>query len=238
MARESSSGIDRRGFLKAGITTAVAATGAPAAAAAAEERPVRYGMVIDLTKCFGCHACSVACKAEQDVPLERFKSWVFQADTGTYPNVVRHFIPALCNQCENPPCVDGCPTGATWQRDDGIVMQDEDTCIGCNYCVQACPYGVKYSDPQTRTAQKCDFCVHLVDQGLQPACVNTCNARARVFGDLNDPESEVSHLIIKHKAQPLRPHMGTEPRVFYIGLQPEVYEVARQERQRSSGKES
>jgi tetrathionate reductase subunit B len=235
MATKTRSGVDRRGFLKVGASTLLAAkAGSAAAPAHASERPVRHGMVIDLRKCFGCHACSIACKAEQDVPLGYFKSWVFQADAGLFPNVARHFIPSLCNHCEDPPCVDGCPTGATWQRDDGIVIQDEDTCIGCKYCIQACPYDVKYVDPRSKTAQKCDFCVHLVDQGLQPACVNTCNARARIFGDLNDPQSEVSKLIVKHKAQPLRPYMGTEPRVYYIGLQPEVYEKALRARQASA----
>jgi tetrathionate reductase subunit B len=184
-------------------------------------------MVIDLTKCFGCHACSIACKSEQQVPLGFFKSWVITAEKQRPGIASREFIPVLCNHCEQPPCVAGCPTGATWQRDDGIVVQDDESCIGCKYCIQACPYDVKYADPVSKTAQKCDFCVHLVDQGFVPACVNTCNARARVFGDLNDPKSEVSQLIAKRRAQPLRPNAGTEPRVFYIGLDPATYEAAR-----------
>lgn len=188
----------------------------------------RYGMVIDLRRCFGCHACSVACKAEQDVPLGYFKSWVMVSEKGRYPQAQRSFVPVLCNHCDKPPCVEACPTQATRQRKDGVVTQDEATCIGCKYCVQACPYGMKYGDPRTRAAQKCDFCLHRVEQGLLPACVNTCNARARIFGDLNDPGSAVSRLIASNAVQTLRPGMGTAPRVFYIGLDQSAYRVIRQ----------
>ncbi len=183
----------------------------------------RYGMVIDLRRCFGCHACSVACKAEQEVPLGFFKSWVIQTERGRFPNVRRQFLPVLCNHCDNPPCVRLCPTQATRQRKDGIVTQDENTCIGCGYCITGCPYGVKYKDPRTKTAQKCDFCLHRVKQGLLPACVNTCNARARIFGDLNDPDSQVSRLIASNPVQTLRPEMDADPRVFYIGLDRSAY---------------
>jgi tetrathionate reductase subunit B len=217
--------LSRRNLMKgmAAGAMAAAATDVGMGRADTAGRAPRYGMVIDLRKCFGCHACSVACKAEQDVSLGYFKSWVIVSERGDYPNVRRQFLPVLCNQCENPPCVDGCPTGATWQRADGIVMQDEESCIGCAYCVQACPYDVKYLDPRTKTAQKCDFCVHRVEQGLLPACVSTCNGEARVFGDLNDPHSKVSRMIRKFKVQPLLKHMGTDPRVFYIDIDPEGY---------------
>lgn len=133
----------------------------------------------------------------------------------------------LCNQCDNPPCVKACPTHATKQRTDGIVTQNDKICIGCKYCVQACPYAIKYADEKTHTAHKCDFCLHRVEQGLLPACVNTCNARARVFGDLNDPESAVSRLIASNPVQTLRPEMGTDPRVFYIGLDRSAYRLAK-----------
>ena len=191
----------------------------------------RYAMVIDLTRCFGCHACAVACKAEQDVPLGHFKSWVRVTEKGRYPCVRRNFVPVLCNQCDNPPCVEVCPTQATKQRKDGIVTQDDEVCIGCKYCIQACPYSAKYSDPRTDTAQKCDFCLHRVKQGMLPACVNTCNARARIFGDLNDPNSAVSRLVQCSAVQTLRPAMGTEPRVFYIGLDEDGYPPVKKQRQ-------
>jgi tetrathionate reductase subunit B len=186
-------------------------------------RGPRYAMLIDLRRCFGCHACSVACKAEQDVPLGYFKSWVIQTEKGQYPQARRLFVPVLCNHCQDPPCVKACPTRSTVQRADGIVTQDEETCIGCSYCVQACPYGMKYRDPRTKTAQKCDFCLHRVEQGILPACVNTCNARARIFGDLNDPDSAISRLIATNPVAALRPEMGSDPHVFYIGLDADAY---------------
>jgi len=178
----------------------------------------RFGMVIDLRKCFGCHACSVACKSEFDVPLGYWKSWVMTSERGEYPAVQRNFVPVLCNHCDEPPCTDVCPTGATYKRDDGIVMQEDERCIGCGYCIQACPYKAKFKHPTGKVANKCDFCVDRVDQGLLPSCVNTCNARARIFGDLNDPESDISKVLRKNSVQTLRPEFGTEPRVFYIGL--------------------
>ena len=223
--------ISRREFFKkagtGGAVAAVAVAALPGCSGTTEtNRPgegPRYGMVIDLRRCYGCHACSIACKAEQDVPLGFFKSWVMISERGRHPRASRQFVPVLCNNCDSPPCVEVCPTQATKQGKDGIVTQDEQACIGCKYCIQACPYGMKYSDSRTRTAQKCDFCLHRVEQGMLPACVNTCNARARVFGDLNDPNSAVSRLVAANPVQTLRPEMGTDPRVFYIGLDQSAY---------------
>ncbi len=225
--------VSRREFLKnAGVAGAAVAAG-PLAGCTGTVRTnkpgqgPRYGMVIDLRRCFGCHACSVACKAEQDVPLGYFKSWVQISEKGRYPHVRRQFLPVLCNHCDRPPCVEVCPTKATRQRADGMVTVDDEACIGCKYCIQNCPYGARYSDPRTKTAQKCDFCLHRVEQGMLPACVNTCNARARVFGDLNDPESAISRSLASNPVQVLRPQMGTEPYVFYIGLDQSAYKPAR-----------
>jgi tetrathionate reductase subunit B len=198
---------------------AVAATGMlPAAAKAATPRPVHYAMVIDARKCTGCHGCTVACKAEFDVPLGVNRSWVEYVEKGDYPDVRRSFLPRLCNQCSAPQCVDVCPTGATYKRkEDGIVVVEPETCIGCKYCIQACPYDARFINPRTGTADKCDFCLHRVRQGLVPSCVNTCQGRARVFGDMNDPESEVAKLIRTQPVTVLRQEMGTKPNVFYIG---------------------
>lgn len=223
--------ITRRKFLKVmGLAGAATATSSAAWALGpyshkpGSKKGTRYGMVIDLRKCFGCHACTISCKAQNDVPLGYWRSWVSITETGTFPDVHRSFLPILCNQCEEPPCVDVCPTGATYKRDDGIVMQEDDKCIGCKYCIQACPYKVKFAHPTKKVAQKCDFCVERVDQGLMPACVNTCNARARTFGDLNDPNSEISQVLNDNPVQVLRPEFGTEPRVFYIGLDKSDYQ--------------
>ena len=215
--------LNRRNFMKglgagsaaAALSTALATT----ARAALPQRKVRYGMLIDTRRCIGCHACSVACKAEFDVPLGSTRSWVEYVEKGHYPAVTRSFVPRLCNQCSNPPCVDVCPTGATWKRkEDGVVVVDPNLCIGCKYCIQACPYDARFINPTTGVAEKCDFCLHRISRGLVPACVETCIGRARIFGDLNDPESEISKRVGSNAVQVLRPGQGTKPNVFYIGL--------------------
>lgn len=186
----------------------------------------RYAMVIDLRRCIGCDACMVACKAEFDVPLGVFRTWVPYRVVGTYPNVRKHFMPRLCNHCEDPPCVRACPVGATYVVEDGgFVLQRYERCIGCKACMASCPYNARFMLPKSRTytditsvVDKCTFCHHRVTQGLAPACVQTCIGRARIFGDLNDPASEVSHLVSTLPTQVLRPEEGTKPHVFYIGL--------------------
>lgn len=186
----------------------------------------RYAMVIDLRRCIGCDACMVACKAEFDVPLGVFRTWVPYRVVGTYPNVRKHFMPRLCNHCEDPPCVRACPVGATYiVEDGGFVLQRYERCIGCKACMASCPYNARFMLPKSRTytdiasvVDKCTFCHHRVTQGLSPACVQTCIGRARIFGDLNDPASEVSHLVSTLPTQVLRPEEGTKPHVFYIGL--------------------
>ncbi|HHI81999.1 MAG TPA: 4Fe-4S dicluster domain-containing protein [Rhizobiales bacterium] len=201
-----------------GAAAAVAAATLPKPAkAGATGQTVQYAMVIDTRRCIGCHACSVACKAEFDVPLGATRSWVEYIEKGEYPNVSRHFLPRLCNHCSDPACVPVCPTGATYKRkQDGIVVVDADKCIGCGYCVLACPYNARFINPGTGTADKCDFCLHRVSKGIAPSCVNTCQGKARIFGDMNDPESEVAKLIATEPVTVLRPEMGTEPNVYYI----------------------
>lgn len=211
----------RRNLLKkagVGVTfLAVAATAPKHVMAAATSRPVHYAMVIDTRRCIGCHGCSVACKTEFDVPLGLTRSWVESVEKGEYPNVSRNFLPRLCNQCSNPQCVNVCPTGATFKREqDGIVVVDAEMCIGCKYCILACPYDARFLNPETGTADKCDFCLHRVSRGLVPACVNTCQGKARIFGDMNDPESEVSKVLATNPVSVLRQGMGTQPNVYYI----------------------
>jgi tetrathionate reductase subunit B len=195
--------LSRRDLLKqstGAVAVAGAAVAAPSASAATPQPKKHYGMLIDARRCYGVHACSVACKAEFDVPLGYNRSWV-----------------EYINHCSAPNCVTVCPTGATWKREeDGIVVVDPDICIGCKYCVQACPYDARFPNPETGTAEKCDFCIHRVSQGLEPACVEACPSRARIFGDLNDPDSEISRAIAANPVTVLRPEKGTQPNVFYI----------------------
>lgn len=217
----------RRAFVQRIFGGAAAATAAVGAAvlSRAEDEPEgkkpkskQYAMVIDSRRCIGCHSCSVACKAEFDVPLGVTRSWVEYTEKGNYPNVSRHFLPRLCNHCRHPQCVDVCPTGATYKREqDGIVVIDSGLCIGCKYCIQACPYDARFLNPVTGFADKCDFCIHRVSKGLAPSCVNTCIGGARIFGDISDPTSEVSRVLATNPTTVLRPGMGTEPNVYYIG---------------------
>lgn len=219
--------LTRREFLKRGGIAVAAATGVlNTKKASAFQRPKtkrRMAMVIDLRRCFGCHACSVACKAQFDVPLGVWRSWVIVTERGKYPNVKRQFLPVLCNHCENTPCLKGCPATAIMRDDNGIVRQLEDECIGCGYCIQICPYKMRFRHPVKKVVNKCNFCVERVEQGLEPACVNTCNAKARIFGDLNDPNSEISKLIAKNPVRALLPEQNTHPKVFYIGLDEGMY---------------
>ena len=217
----------RRDFMKkVGGVAAGAAVGGTALTQAVvaktakgEKSKVQYGMLIDLRRCIGCQACTVACKAEADVPLKVTRSWVEYVEKGEYPNVGRTFLPRLCNHCSNPHCTRVCPTGATYKRpQDGIVVVDQGVCIGCLYCAQACPYGMRFLSPVTRFADKCDYCAHRVSKGLVPSCVNTCQGRARIFGDVNDVNSEIHRLISTNPVQVIRQQMGTEPNVYYIGL--------------------
>ena len=215
--------VDRRDMLKAGALGALGVLTHHAGAAEAltgggsAGGQKRFAMVIDLRKCIGCHACSVACKSENRVPLGVWRSWVKQVERGEFPNTQRHFLPRLCNHCDRPACVDACPTKSSYQREDGIVLIREERCVGCKLCMAACPYNARYLDPVTKTSAKCTFCAHRVDKGVVPACVNTCQGRARIFGDLNDRASEVARLVAREAVQAIKTELGTEPRVFYIG---------------------
>lgn len=225
--KEDEQKLARRDFLKAAGVTVASATGVLAAKnAVAGKLPKtkrRMAMVIDLRRCFGCMACQVACKAQFDVPLGVWRSFVIVSEKGKYPGVKRQFLPVLCNHCENTPCLKGCPASAIERDDNGIVNQLEDQCVGCGYCIQTCPYKMRFKHPDTKIANKCTFCSKRLEQGLQPACVNTCNAKARVFGDLNDPNSEVSKLVLQNPVQVLLPEQNTKPKVFYIGLDATMY---------------
>lgn len=239
------------GAAAVGVATATAPIGN---AMAAKKKAPRWVMVMDLRKCIGCSACTVACKAENNVSLGRFRTVIQRKMIGTFPNVKKVNLPIMCNHCEGnekdkvPPCVKACPeypgerrvyttpdgeriryrAGATYKRPDGLILIDADLCIGCGKCIDACPYGVRSFDPfvkagkkpEEQAADKCDFCRHRLDNGLEPACVNTCQGDARIFGDLNDPDSRVSKLVEEHGLRNpdnvLLAEEDTDPHVFYI----------------------
>ncbi len=205
-----------------------------------------YGMGIEIDKCIGCNRCAVACKAENNVPPEPeyFRTWVErysimpngetkvecislgEDQPSSRPDdrdVLRtFFVPKLCNQCVRPPCVQVCPVGATFQTKDGVVLVDKERCIGCRYCIQACPYGARYLDYRTRTADKCTFCYHRITKGLRPACVEVCPTQARIFGDLRSKASRLVRFQRFNKIGTLKPALNTEPKVFYAQLDGEV----------------
>ena len=183
------------------------------------ERGVLWGKVIDNRRCIGCHACTVACKQEHDVPIGVTRTYVKQVETGRFPDVSRHFQVTRCNQCDNPPCVHICPTGAMFQRSDGIVDFDRSACIGCQACIAACPYDAIYIDPVSNSADKCNFCIHRVDAGLQPACVAVCPTQAIIVGDLNDPGSKIAKLVAEQDVTVRKPEKQTNPKLYYVNGQ-------------------
>ncbi|MCF6246022.1 MAG: 4Fe-4S dicluster domain-containing protein [Desulfobacula sp.] len=223
----------------------------------------RYAMVIDLQRCTGCSACSISCRNENNVPDGIYWANKITETSGVFPNVRYHYIPTLCNHCENAPCVRGCPTRAMHKLENGITMHNPKKCIGCKYCEFNCPYGViyfnwtqphkpwknnnkvldgttspkeevkkvggktiPYYNPeredtlpgirQKGVVEKCTFCDHRVRRGKLPRCVDACPADARIFGDMNDPDSKVRQLLGKFRPFRLREQIGTEPHVFYI----------------------
>jgi Fe-S-cluster-containing dehydrogenase component len=205
-----------------------------------------YGMGIQIDKCIGCGRCVEACKDENEVPKEPFffRTWVERytikkdgeasvqnidpriegtRETLGERDILRSFfVPKLCNQCDNPPCVQVCPVGATFKTEDGVVLVDEERCIGCRYCIQACPYGARYLNPKTETADKCTFCYHRITKGLLPACVEVCPTQARIFGDVRSSASPLTRFKRMNKLHVLKPSLNTEPKVLYSGLDGEV----------------
>ncbi len=212
----------RRDFLRALPTITVGAALAPGPAIASTAREAdgkhRWAMVVDVQKCIGCQACTVSCIMENAVPENSFRTIVSTYEVHQGGHAGTYMLPRLCNHCDSPPCIPVCPVGATFQRKDGVVVVDGDRCVGCAYCVQACPYDARFINHETGKADKCTFCAQRIDAGLLPACVETCVGGARIFGDLKDPNSEVRRLVDQNKMKVLKPEMGTKPHVFYLGL--------------------
>jgi Fe-S-cluster-containing dehydrogenase component len=177
----------------------------------------RWGMVIDLRRCIGCQACTVACQVDNKLPVGMFWNIVTTiGPKGGFPSRGLYHLPRPCFHCAHPPCVSCCPTGASTQRTDGIVLVDEDKCIGCGACVMSCPYGARTRNEKLGVVQKCTFCVDNIPQAKEPFCVSTCHQRARIFGDLDDPASEVSQLLANENTMQIMPELGTDPHVYYI----------------------
>ena len=222
------------------------------ARAAIADSSVRWAFLVDVNKCIGCGMCVKACKNENEIPYDApvTRTWVERyvvtKDGETHvdsPNGGRDgfpdrairgeeidpddiskafFVPKLCNQCENPACVQVCPVGATYQTDDGVVLVDREWCIGCGYCIMACPYGVRFFHPEHKVADKCNFCYHRITKGMQPACVDSCAYGARRIANLRDPDDPVTEIIRNERVAVLKDEYGTKPHVFYLGLDASV----------------
>ena len=181
-----------------------------------EKEFLNFGFIIDNRNCIGCHACTVACKAEHDVPIGVNRTWVKYVEKGQFPDTRRVFSVMRCNHCEYAPCVEICPTQALFTRPDGIVDFNNQRCIGCKSCTQACPYDAIYIDPESLTAAKCNYCAHRIDVGLEPACVNVCPTNAIVSGDLDQKNTNISNLVSRQQVTARKPEKGTRPKLFYI----------------------
>ena len=207
-------------------------------------RQYNWGYVVDTTKCIGCGSCVRACKIENNVPDTFYRTWVERYEINNHdivrvdsPNgalegfqnnnfekevVKAFFVPKLCNHCVNSACTQVCPVGASFHSPDGVVLIDKEHCVGCGYCVQACPYGCRYIDPEKGTADKCTLCYHRIQKGEAPACVNACPRNARIFGNLRNPKSKINKILHQRRYGLLKPDLGTNPKCYYIGLDREV----------------
>jgi len=222
------------------------------ARAAVADSNVRWAFLVDTTKCIGCGLCVSACKQENEIPFDApvTRTWVERyivtndgevhadspmgaRDGFTDPRIREEefaeediakafFVPKLCNQCENPACVQVCPVGATYQTHDGVVLIDREWCIGCGYCIMACPYGVRFFHPEHKVADKCNFCYHRISQGMTTACAQACAFGARRLANLRDPEDPVTRIILTERVAVLKDEYGTKPHVFYLGLDANV----------------
>lgn len=176
----------------------------------------RYALAVDSRKCINCKACVVACRAENHVPLGKSRNRIVEERRGAWPKLLSIAEPEQCHHCANPSCVRVCPTGASFQRDDGIVMINQDDCIGCRYCIIACPYEARFFREDQGVVEKCDFCARRLDRGRLPACVETCPSKVRVFGDINDPNSEISQLLSSREYRVRNPQTGNGPQIYYL----------------------
>ncbi len=230
-----------------GASDATATGAATSKGAHRAKKEKLFGFLVDTTKCIGCTRCVDSCSTENNVPEGYLRTWVeryIYLESGevrvdghshtapfNYPEISKEdekqitqsfFVPKLCNHCIDTPCVQVCPVNASYITPEGVVLVDSKQCIGCSYCVQACPFGTRFINPQTNAADKCTWCYHRTSKGLNPACVETCPTGARMFGDLNDPDSAISKAIASHRVDVLKSYLGTRPKTRYIGLSADV----------------
>jgi Fe-S-cluster-containing dehydrogenase component len=204
----------------------------------------RWVYLIDTYRCIGCGKCVRACRAENDVPEGMYRTWIERyqipvegdayvdspegGEFGFRPTTTElrleksFFVPKMCNHCEATPCTQVCPVGASYSTHDGAVLVDPERCIGCGYCVQACPYGSRYINPRTHTADKCTWCYHRITKGMQPACLAACPVEARILGDMEDPDDPIHEIFATKRVQLLQPQLLTKPQCYYVGLDVEV----------------
>jgi Fe-S-cluster-containing dehydrogenase component len=213
----ASKSVSRRTFLKSalagGALTAVGGGTALARAVAAlkpAEKKADYALIIDTTKCVGCGACEIACNLRNHLPAGQ--SYIHILRRGEGEN--ERFLPVQCQHCADPPCVHVCPCNGTYIREDGVVLLNEKLCVGCKYCIVACPYQARIFDEERGVAGKCWLCLDDVLGGGEPACVHACVLGARLFGRIDNPDSEVVQLIASGQAKPLHSEFGTEPAVL------------------------
>jgi len=236
---------DRRKFLKTAFHSGLVITLFPSGVmASGGGHDNLYAFIVDTEKCIGCGKCASACREENNVPKDCYRTWIERyrimengevkvdsphggehgfepvKDTGKVEKAF--FVPKLCNHCKDPNCVQVCPVGATYVSKEGFVLVDEKQCVACGYCIQACPYGARFLNPVTNVADKCTWCFHRVKQGFDPACVTVCPAKARLFGKIDDVNSSVHKVLKEKRLQILKPETGNNPMVFYIGLDKEV----------------
>lgn len=175
----------------------------------------RYAMSVDTKRCVGCSACVIACKTENDVPLGCYRDWIVEEAGGEFPEVHLEIRSTRCNHCDKPGCVQACPTGASNVNAGGAVLVTHHKCSGCKACIAACPYDSRFVHPKGYV-DKCVFCLHRVTEGKLPACVETCPTKALTFGDLADPDSELSQLVRSRRVKILHPETGMDPNLFFL----------------------
>lgn len=175
----------------------------------------RYAMTVDTRRCVGCNACVLGCKAENALPEDGFRDWITTETRGTFPDLSMEIRSERCNHCSDAPCVNACPTGASHVSTGGTVLVDPSKCTGCKACIAACPYDARYVHPDGYV-DKCTFCLHRVERGEEPGCVSNCPTRALQFGDLDNPDAEVSRHLRSRRHRTLRPELGLEPNVYFL----------------------